>query len=135
VTLGIFLVSEEPKIKTHPMLQQPCECGEIDWRVGEYTNKGGHKTYPYYCGYCGHKSSVIEKKGIVIRKIIATGKHPAVLKSSNDMPTCFVCGAQGAELHHFAPWHIWGEECENWPKEYLCVSHHREWHDRIKQHK
>lgn len=134
--MGIFSVSEEPKIKTHSTLQKSCRfCGETNWRVGEYTNRGGHKTYPYYCGCCGYRTMVLEKKALVVSRMMSTGKRPATLMPPDDMPICFVCGKSGAELHHFAPWHIWGEECEDWPKEYLCVYHHRGWHERINQHK
>ena len=48
---------------------------------------------------------------------------------------CAVCGEAGTEDHHFAPRHIFGvEEAELWPRSYLCVKHHKEWHNRIMAH-
>jgi len=41
---------------------------------------------------------------------------------------CAVCGARDAELHHWAPRHIFGDKCESWPKDYLCKSCHDQWH-------
>lgn len=51
-------------------------------------------------------------------------------------PPCVVCHSrEGTELHHFAPRHIFGtEEAERWPKEYLCVKHHRVWHESVAMH-
>lgn len=50
-------------------------------------------------------------------------------------PPCYVCGSQeGTELHHFAPRHIFPDEAELWPKEYLCAVHHRQWHETIALH-
>ena len=49
-----------------------------------------------------------------------------------DAPRCSRCGDRGAELHHWAPKEIFGEdEAELWPKDYLCVTCHRDWHGKI----
>ena len=45
--------------------------------------------------------------------------------------TCEVCGAYGVEVHHFAPHHLFGDECENWPKANLCKACHARWHDIV----
>lgn len=50
---------------------------------------------------------------------------------NNPLPVCVVCGKSGAELHHFAPKHIFDGESENWPTAYLCDKHHREWHTKV----
>jgi len=45
---------------------------------------------------------------------------------------CTRCGARGAELHHWAPRAIFGNnECEQWPKDYLCKSCHDIWHQKV----
>jgi hypothetical protein len=43
---------------------------------------------------------------------------------------CEKCGGQSAEIHHWAPRHIFKEDSETWPTSPLCVRCHREWHDR-----
>jgi len=45
---------------------------------------------------------------------------------------CIKCGNREAELHHWAPKEMFGaEEAELWPKDYLCVKCHLEWHETI----
>lgn len=54
------------------------------------------------------------------------------------LPSCSYdgCSAPGAEIHHFAPRHVFGPvECERWPVAPLCPKHHREWHKRIREHR
>lgn len=48
-------------------------------------------------------------------------------------PPCIVCGELGTELHHWAPRHIF-DDADLWPKNYLCRSHHGEWHRKISNH-
>lgn len=44
---------------------------------------------------------------------------------------CAVCGGRKAELHHWAPRFIFADECEKWPKDYLCNKHHDMWHKLV----
>lgn len=44
---------------------------------------------------------------------------------------CAVCGQLGAQEHHWAPWHLFGDEADKWPKSYLCQKHHTEWHRTV----
>jgi hypothetical protein len=49
-----------------------------------------------------------------------------------EAPRCERCGRRGAELHHWAPREIFGdEEAELWPKDFLCVTCHLDWHGKI----
>ena len=42
---------------------------------------------------------------------------------------CVKCGKRECDMHHWAPRAIFGAaECEQWPKDYLCVECHKEWH-------
>ena len=44
---------------------------------------------------------------------------------------CAVCGAVGAEYHHWAPQSMreaFGLEWPQWPTAYLCKAHHDQWH-------
>jgi hypothetical protein len=42
--------------------------------------------------------------------------------------TCILCGALGAEYHHWMPRHLAGDEADLWPGAMLCHSHHEHWH-------
>lgn len=45
---------------------------------------------------------------------------------------CVRCGSRDAELHHWAPKGIFGnDEAEMWPKDYLCKSCHDQWHRMV----
>lgn len=44
---------------------------------------------------------------------------------------CAVCGKRGAELHHWGPRGIFGDDAGNWPKDYLCKEHHDLWHLKV----
>ena len=45
---------------------------------------------------------------------------------------CSKCGERGAELHHWAPRALFGkDEADQWPKDYLCVTCHRRWHQLV----
>lgn len=44
---------------------------------------------------------------------------------------CAVCGVREAELHHWAPTGIFGEESGKWPQDYLCKKHHDQWHKMV----
>lgn len=48
------------------------------------------------------------------------------------MPPCAICGHNSHEYHHWAPRSIFPD----WPDAgvYLCTSHHREWHERMRAH-
>ena len=46
-------------------------------------------------------------------------------------PPCAVCNKRGTELHHFAPKELFPDTFEDWPKAYLCKTHHDEWHNKL----
>lgn len=45
---------------------------------------------------------------------------------------CAVCKSRNVELHHWAPKQLFGDDAERWPKDYLCIPCHNEWHKRMK---
>ena len=50
------------------------------------------------------------------------------------MPPCERCGSsEGVEDHHWAPQHIF-QDAHTWPRSYLCISCHNEWHETINSH-
>jgi hypothetical protein len=42
------------------------------------------------------------------------------------------CERRDTEYHHFAPRHLFAEAADNWPTGWLCLIHHREWHEKTK---
>ena len=107
------------------------------WLWRRFKNAGGHLTFPYVCSECGHKTNILEKKKTVMEFIFKNGykiENIPLLPVDEDTPHCEICGQQGAELHHYAPQHLF-DNADDWPKGYLCVKHHREWHDKIKGHR
>jgi hypothetical protein len=44
---------------------------------------------------------------------------------------CEVCGSLGAQWHHWAPHHLFGNDAEKWPGAFLCSKHHTLWHDTV----
>lgn len=41
------------------------------------------------------------------------------------------CDNRAVEWHHWAPKHIFPQTAERWPKDYLCIEHHHEWHRKV----
>ncbi len=83
--------------------------------------------FPYICGVCGKHSCRCEKK----QNIKNIELLPEYRSSSYEVRICEKCGQEGAEEHHWAPRYIFSEECEDWPKDYLCQKCHSEWHMKI----
>ena len=76
---------------------------------------GGH--------YIPHKK--LKEYGVVIDDL-------KVINDYRDLEhACIVCGALGAELHHFAPRFLFGDRADKWPTGYLCNYHHLEWHGLV----
>lgn len=50
-----------------------------------------------------------------------------------DAPACdyFGCMEKGTEYHHYAPRHLF-QDADMWATGYLCLKHHREWHEKTK---
>jgi hypothetical protein len=111
-----------PYTKFNPSHTQ-CECGECDWEIAEMIDAGGATRYPYLCSYCGIAVTVYAKKKEALR-VSYRRKH----LGSYAVAECEVCGAIGAQEHHWAPWHVFGNVAQNWPVSYLCQSCHSMWH-------
>ena len=104
------------------LLNGPCPiCGAKNWKVGKLVDSGGGIRYPWYCGGCGARSQVFAKKAVALAEL-------APLLADLRTHRCEVCGALGAQLHHWAPQAVFGAEAEDWPKGYLCQMHHSRWH-------
>lgn len=102
-------------------------CGAMNcWEIGIMTTNSGSTVYPYYCRECGHKTTCYARKTDVAGRLLNE-----LQPTHNRKPECCVCGAIGAELHHWAPRHLWGKEADKWPTAYLCIECHRLWHQVV----
>ena len=112
-------------INNKDLINKPCpNCGRMEWKIGELLDSGGQRRYPWFCGVCGMRTQLYVKKLVGERE---KAKQLADLQ----VETCEVCGAFGAQRHHWAPKAIFGEEeSEKWPTGYLCQPCHSRWHKR-----
>jgi hypothetical protein len=107
----------------------------------------GRRQIVALCADCGHKSTAVPQR-LLTRPLDEypiyqdnTGRYEA-------KPECAVVGCtdQQTEFHHFAPGAVFSRELTDgerqdlgwywyesdlWPTAYLCVIHHREWHERM----
>ena len=102
-----------------------CDC--FDWEPRKAVNLAGHVTYPLICAVCSYKSAIY----LPAERVKELGREPPEIRRSIDRPACEVCGAIGAEKHHWAPWSIFGDEFERWPTSFLCQRCHATWHQRM----
>jgi hypothetical protein len=109
----------------------PCpKCKSEDWHIHRMVDRGGSVRYPLVCGDCGDSTvryvpkKVAEKLG---------GPFPEI-KPWKERPKCEVCGSEGAQRHHWAPFYLFGAECEKWPTSHLCPTCHKRWHDTVTPH-
>ena len=112
-------------------LANPCpQCGARAWGIGTATTASGSTVHPYYCRGCGTKTQLYEKKEVAKQLGCESQLEIRIYKQRQ----CVVCGAIGAELHHFAPFHLFGSDSGRWPTAYLCVPCHVRWHQLVTPH-
>ncbi|MFA5376913.1 MAG: hypothetical protein WC455_14280 [Dehalococcoidia bacterium] len=70
------------------------------------------------------------RKNIAHEKIVAYGVsiESIPVEKTYSVELCEVCGRPGVEVHHWAPRHLFGDECDSWPKSNLCKACHAKWH-------
>ncbi len=103
------------------------ECGwNSAWEVVKCKNQGGSWQHFFMCN-CGHRTNHYISKKLVERSSLLPREVQPVFPRHK----CVVCGADGAEEHHWAPTHLFGDESDAWPKSFLCPKCHKRWHDRV----
>ena len=100
-----------------------CKCGASKWAVAKMICASGQVKYPWYCRMCGRASNVYEPKHDHL-------VYAAVINDSTDNQ-CEKCGKMGAELHHWAPRHLFGDQADRWPVSFLCQECHATWHQAV----
>lgn len=112
---------------------QKCGCDVAVKLVRVITSNGASQVY-WEC--VRHKGGITTPRKNIPHDALKNQKVEIdklpVIENYFERVICEVCGEPGAELHHFAPKHLFGEvEAERWPKSYLCVRCHRLWHDTV----
>ena len=109
--------------------EYPCKrCGTVDhWDVRRCINGGGHITYLFVCAACETRTTRFVSK----EAVLASGLEVDDIEPTQPRERCAVCGAEGAENHHWAPWALFGSEANSWPRSYLCPRCHKRWHDIV----
>lgn len=107
--------------------------------VGRTITASRSEVFSWFCSRCskiqpakhgGHYIGKEELKRFLSSDETSLSQIP--IHEIKDAPRCERCGERGAELHHWAPKEIFGEEeAELWPKDYLCPTCHRDWHGKI----
>jgi hypothetical protein len=121
-----------PSVKVAPEIAWPdyacSSCGFLrSWEVRRCVNQAGQETFVFVCSACGTRTRHFVPK----RAVAAVGIEPEDIEPTGLRHTCEVCGAEGAESHHWAPSFIFGDEADRWPRSFLCVPCHVRWHSLV----
>lgn len=114
-------------------MQECKHCQSKNVKIGYAFKSNGQRVFPYYCEDCGTVHTYYVKK-VVALKIgyeLKQVKFKSELNGYFNLNKCAVCGNSEVELHHFAPYHLFGSEASKWPVAYLCKEHHKQWHDVV----
>lgn len=93
----------------------------------------GINKYAYFCLCCNRWA--VNASGYIDWLQLSPCLDPEELQVFQvcEANRCVVCGTRGADLHHWAPKEIFGEETfDKWPKDYLCRRCHVEWHNKMR---
>lgn len=105
------------------------QCGSTDIYYGVVIISSGAKVVRLMCRSCG-KNAI--RPGFNFKaSAFNLDELPIIDDYRENNPPCSVCDKSGTEYHHFAPRNVFGAEADRWPGAWLCVKHHREWHDRM----
>lgn len=94
--------------------------------LGKVICANGAIQYKAYCLACGGKGTDIPHE-----MVADLDASRITLLTRHDVVPCERCGsADGAEVHHWAPSHLF-DDPDDWPTSYLCRKCHREWHSIV----
>lgn len=114
------------------------KCESDKMKIGITNISSGATVFPRYCAECGDVSTSYVRRKDAIQYAIKNGPLEYVktrtakfYERKNITIICRVCNSKGAEMHHWAPKHIFGDEAERWPKDLLCRTCHARWHNMV----
>jgi hypothetical protein len=102
-------------------------------RIGRYTIHKFERTttcqnYTCNCPQSGH---YLKRSGVLRKPTDDEIVTLPLCRDNYEAPTepCARCGnVEYLEQHHWAPRHLFGDDCNNWPMSGLCRKCHAEWH-------
>ena len=104
------------------------KCNSENMGIITYHTASGSIVYPWCCIDCNKRTThYVSKKDFAIHADFLTD----IVHHSEYKQICQVCGTIGAELHHYAPYYLFKEECNAWPTGYLCIPCHKKWHKLV----
>jgi hypothetical protein len=97
----------------------------------------GSENFLWVCPACNTRNPSRDRQFYIpsetVRQHLSAEQIEALPIITPDLYTrCARCGNRTTELHHWAPRAIFGnDECERWPKDYLCKDCHDQWHRQV----
>ena len=125
-----------------PLVCPVCEADDV--AIGEARNVRDQAIFPWYCKVCNEvltqyaskaKAEAYRKQFGQLRRVLTRTEHRIERGepvSTDRFVACEVCGSVGdTELHHWAPYHLFGIDADKWPTAHLCRSCHVQWHKAV----
>lgn len=112
---------------------RPCtNCGSESWTIRRLIDSAGRERFPYVCEVCGARTQVFEKR-CVATALVDVDAHDSLTSGVvSDRERCPVCGkVEILQEHHWAPFCVFGNDADRWPKTKLCQSCHSAWHQKM----
>lgn len=111
-------------------------CTNATGYLARYIHSNGTIAIRWVCDWCEDFKTAQDLPRTILPAGVTVDQLP--LRASNYDPDrerlrCDVCEQPADEMHHWAPVAIF----HDWPYELvvpLCFAHHREWHQRMRQH-
>ncbi len=102
--------------------------------LGQFINRASHISYGLRCDTCN--GNVPDSKGRIWipkedLKTAGIDSESVPLLSFSSGNRCAKCGERGAQLHHWAPKHLFNHGADYWPTDYLCDDCHLKWHNLV----
>lgn len=100
-------------------------------------SENGAQKFLWVCPVCNRHNPAADKQHFIPKELIEQNLTPEQIKNLPPIlppfyARCSVCGERGVSEHHWAPKSIFGkDEAEKWPKDFLCIKHHCEWHSKV----
>jgi hypothetical protein len=107
------------------------------WILGQVILRDGRHSFCWKCEFCQHLfpdgSALWIARSKILTRVADPEKELPVFKDylTEDGRVCEVCGKKGAQEHHWAPRHLFGNKAWDWPTGFLCAECHRRWHDVV----
>lgn len=105
------------------------DCHSKNWKIKRMIDSAERIRYVYICDACGQRTTAFCKK-------VLAEQSSLLIAGTINMPVkkghCERCNVYThLEEHHWAPYKIFGNDAESWPKSMLCRKCHEEWHQKV----